>query len=136
MSDITATLPHRFPFLFVDRVTESEPGKFARGYKNVSHNEWFFSGHFPNDPIMPGLLIAEAMAQMGAFAVSTSFGGGLLVSVKDLQFKASVKPGDRLDLSFEIISERGPFLTGKGVATVDGKLVARADEMLIFRQPK
>jgi len=136
---ITDILPHRPPFLFVDQVTDVEPGKWAKGYKNICADEWYFSGHFPNKPIMPGVLIAEAMAQLGACAVydpnaKTPRGTTLLINMKEAHFSQAVMPGDRLDLFFTVLSHRGPYLKGKTEAKVRGKQVARIDELFLYHQ--
>lgn len=133
MNTILNTLPHRYPFLLVDRVVEAEPGKWARGYKNISYNEWFFEGHFPGKPIMPGVLIVEAIAQMSAFAVDEkkrTDATPVIAEIKDVSFKKPVQPGDRLDLYFEISSHRGPFLKGNGIASVNGETVAKITDFL------
>jgi 3-hydroxyacyl-[acyl-carrier-protein] dehydratase len=139
MRDIESVLPHRYPFLFIDRVVEVESGKWAKAVKNVTRNEWFFNGHFPGDPIMPGVLITEAIAQLSAFATSDEDSSpnisGMIASIKGIKFMAPVVPGDQLVLYFEIISRKGPFLKGKGNASVDGKTVAQVDEIVIMTKP-
>lgn len=136
MRDIESVLPHRYPFLFIDRVEEVEPGKWAKAIKNVTRNEWFFNGHFPGEPIMPGVLITEAIAQLSAFATGdgklSPNVSGMIASIKGIKFKAPVVPGDQLVIYFEIISRKGPFLKGKGEASVDGKTVAQVDEIVIM----
>ena len=117
--------------LLVDCVEEMEPGVRAVGYKNVTMNEPFFQGHFPQQPVMPGVLIIEALAQVGAIAVLSlpenkgklAFFGG----IKNAKFRKQVIPGDRLRLETEIIKCKGPMGIGKAVATVDGKLAAEAE---------
>ncbi len=134
MREIEAVLPHRYPFLFIDRIEEVEAGKWARGIKNVTRNEWFFTGHFPDEPIMPGVLIVEALAQLSAFAVNSSRssgGKGMIASIRGIKFMAPVVPGDQLMLVFEITSRKGPFMKGKGEASVDGKTVALVEEIVI-----
>ncbi len=133
-SQIQEILPHRYPFLLVDRITECEPGKSAKGVKCVSANEMQFMGHFPGKPVMPGVLIIEALAQTGAVALlveeenrgKLAFFGG----INKARFKKQVEPGDMLELSCEIISRKGPIGIGNAVATVNGKLAASAE--LIF----
>lgn len=129
--EIQKILPHRYPFLLVDKIDELEPGKRAVGYKNVSINEYFFQGHFPGEPIMPGVLIIEALAQVGAVALLSmdEFKGKLAFfgGIKNARFRRKVVPGDVIRLEVEIISMRGPAGFGKGVALVDGKKVAEAE---------
>ena len=117
-NEIEKILPHRYPFLLVDRITDYEPGKWAKGYKCVSANEQQFCGHFPGRHVMPGVLILEAEA-----AGQLVFFGG----VKNARFKAKVEPGDILELECELINRRGPLGIGKGVAKVNGKVAAMAE---------
>ena len=133
IKEIKEILPHRYPFLLVDRVIEMEIGekKFVRAYKNVSANEEFFNGHFPVDPIMPGVLILEALAQAGAVAILSmdEFKGKipLFAGTNKVRFKNKVVPGDKLELYCEITRLKGPVGIGKGIATVDGKTVCEAE---------
>lgn len=129
--EIMEILPHRYPFLLVDKVVDYEPGKWAEGIKCVSANEMQFLGHFPNEPVMPGVLIMEALAQVGAIAVLTEeenkgklvfFGG-----IKNARFKKKVVPGDVLTMKCELIARKGPIGFGKAVALVDGKVAASAE---------
>ena len=129
--EIMEILPHRYPFLLVDKVVDYEPGKWAEGIKCVSANEMQFLGHFPNEPVMPGVLIIEALAQVGAIAVLTEeenkgklvlFGG-----IKNARFKKKVVPGDVLTMKCELIARKGPIGFGKAVALVDGKVAASAE---------
>ena len=129
--EIMEILPHRYPFLLVDKVVDYEPGKWAKGIKSVSANEMQFLGHFPNEPVMPGVLIIEALAQVGAIAVLTEeenkgklvfFGG-----IKNARFKKKVVPGDVLTMKCELIARKGPIGFGKAVALVDGKVAASAE---------
>lgn len=122
--EIKEIIPHRYPMLLVDRVTEIVDGVSATGYKNVTINEQFFQGHYPDHPVMPGVLILEALAQVGAVAIlSKEENKGklpLFAGADKVRWKKQVVPGDRLDLSVEIIKMRGPIGVGKGIATVDG----------------
>lgn len=118
--DIKNLLPHRYPFLLVDRVTYVEPGVKAIGYKNVSANEPFFQGHFPFKPIMPGVLMVEALAQLGCCAIllKPEYKGklGVFTGVESIKFRTMVEPGDRLDMEVELLKMKGPL----------GKLAASA----------
>lgn len=125
---ILDTIPHRYPFLLVDRVVEIEEGRRAVGIKNVSANEWYFQGHFPGNPIMPGVLIVEALAQVGAVALLSSpeHRGklGLFAGIDKLRFRRLVKPGDQLRLEVTLDRIRGPVGKASAVATVDGEVAA------------
>lgn len=131
IKDIEKILPHRYPFLLIDRVLELEPLKSAVGIKNVTYNEYFFQGHFPNEPVMPGVLIIEALAQLGAVALlshesfkgKTAYFGG----IKNARFRKKVVPGDTLRLQVEIVKIKGPAGIGKGSAYVDGKLACQVE---------
>ncbi|MGC2836772.1 3-hydroxyacyl-ACP dehydratase FabZ [Bacillus sp. JZ76] len=128
---IKEIIPHRYPFLLVDRITEVEEGKRAKGYKNVTANEEFFNGHFPQYPVMPGVLIVEALAQVGAVAmlIKEENRGRLafFAGIDNCRFKKQVKPGDQLHLEVEINRARGTIGRGKGVATVDGEVVCEVE---------
>ncbi len=130
---IRELLPHRHPFLLIDRVVELEPGKRVLCYKNVSGNEHFFQGHFPDRPVMPGVLVIEALAQAGGVLTQLTHGGGIegrlsyLVKVDNAKFSNMVVPGDRLDLEVEIKREIRNMTMYAGVASVDGKQVACAE---------
>jgi len=129
--DVLRILPHRPPFLFIDRVESHEPGLRAVGIKCVSANEPFFAGHFPGRPIMPGVLLLEALAQVGAVAILTlpEFAGriALFGGVDDVRFRRPVVPGDVLRLEVEIVRRRGRAGVGRGMATVAGERAAEAE---------
>ena len=130
-NQIQEIIPHRPPFLLVDKITDYEPGQWAKGIKAVTVNEPFFVGHFPQYRVMPGVLIIEALAQVGAVAILSlpenngklAFFGG----IKNARFKKQVRPGDVLELSCELIERRGPIGFGKAVAKVDGKVAAQGE---------
>ena len=130
---IHGLLPHRFPFLLVDRVVEFEHGRRVLAYKNVSGNEHFFQGHFPDRPVMPGVLVIEAMAQAGGVLSQLTHGGSMsgrlsvLVKVDNAKFSRMGVPGDRLDLEVEIRREIRNMTLYCGIARVDGEQVACAD---------
>ena len=131
IKEIMDLIPHRYPFLLVDRITECVSGKYAKGYKNLTMNEPFFQGHFPNNPIMPGVLQLEAMAQCSAPVLMTmpEYAGKLTLyaGVDNVRFKNIVRPGDRLDMEIELTKVKGPICKAHGVAKVDGKLCVEAD---------
>src|SRR2546429_9434081 len=126
---IEAIIPHRDPFLFLDEVIELEPGKRVVARKQVRADEWFFPGHFPDRPIMPGVIMVEALAQAGAVAVlSLEENRGklaLFAGIDDVRFKRIVEPGDELELTCELERVRGPIGRGKASARVGGQLAAR-----------
>ena len=129
--EIMEIIPHRQPFLLIDTIEELEVGKKAVGKKCVSYNEPFFAGHFPQEPVMPGVLIVEALAQVGAVAIlslpenkgNTAYFG----AINSAKFKGKVVPGDVLLLETEIIKSKGPIGVGSAKAYVDGKVVAQAE---------
>lgn len=132
IGEILAILPHRYPFLLVDRILDLEPGKKIVGFKNVTINEPFFQGHFPKHPIMPGVLIIESMAQIGGVLAFKSAKGseGQLVfflGIDRAKFRRPVYPGDQLRIEVEVLQERPPYWRLKGMAYVDGKLAAEAE---------
>ena len=124
-------IPQRDPFLMIDEVEEFVPGESCTAYKNVSEDEYYFKGHFPGNPIMPGVLIVESLAQTGAVAIlsmeenkgkNALFGG-----IDKLRFKKQVVPGDRLKLEVKIIKKKGPIGIGSAIATVEGKVAAKGE---------
>ena len=131
VKEIEAIIPHRHPFLLVDCVEELEPGVRAVGYKCVTFREDFFRGHFPEEPVMPGVLIIEALAQVGAVAIlsveknkgKTAYFG----AINNAKFRRKVSPGDKLRLECEIIKAKGPVGVGRATATVDGVVAASAE---------
>lgn len=133
INEIRSIIPHRYPFLLVDRILEVEEGKRAVGIKNVSANEDFFNGHFPDYPVMPGVLIVEALAQTGAVAILKSEENrgklAFFAGIDKCRFKRQVKPGDQLHLEVEILRLRGSIGKGKGTATVDGEVAAEMELM-------
>lgn len=136
IKEIEEIIPHRHPFLLIDCVEELEPGKRAVGYKCVTFHEDFFRGHFPQEPVMPGVLVIEALAQVGAVAVlsldenkgKTAYFGG----INSAKFKKKIVPGDKLRLETEIIKQKGPVGVGKATATVDGKVAVVAELTFII----
>ncbi|PFG04364.1 3-hydroxyacyl-ACP dehydratase FabZ [Bacillus sp. es.034] len=133
INEIKEIIPHRYPFLLVDRILEVEEGKKAVGIKNVTANEEFFNGHFPDYPVMPGVLIVEALAQVGAVAmlkVEDNRGRlAFFTGIDKCRFKRQVKPGDQLRLEVEMIRFKGPIGKGKGVATVNGEVACELEMM-------
>ncbi len=130
-AEIQKIIPHRYPFLLVDRVLESEPGKRIVAEKNVTINEWFFQGHFPGRPVMPGVLIVEALAQVGAVALlSQPEHAGKIVffaGIDAVRFRRVVVPGDTLHLSVELTKMRSRVGKGRGEAWVEGQLAAEGE---------
>ena len=128
---IEKIIPQREPFLMIDEVEQYIPGESATAYKYVNEEEWYFKGHFPGNPIMPGVLITESLAQTGAIAIlsleenkgkNALFGG-----IDKMKFKKMVVPGDKLKLEVKIIKQKGPIGVGEAIATVDDKLVAKGE---------
>ena len=129
--EIKKIIPQREPFLMIDEVEEFTPGESATAYKYVDEKEWYFKGHFPGNPIMPGVLITESLAQTGAVAIlsleenknkNALFGG-----IDKMKFKKQVTPGDKLNLEVKIIKRKGPSGVGEAIASCDGKIVARGE---------
>ena len=129
--EIKKIIPQRDPFLMIDEVENFIPGESAIAYKNVNIEEWYFKGHFPGNPIMPGVLIAESLAQTGAVAIlsvdenkgkNALFGG-----IDKMRFKRQVVPGDRIKLEVKIIKRKGPIGVGEAIASVDGKVAAKGE---------
>lgn len=129
--EIEKIIPQRDPFLMIDEVEEYIPGESAIAYKHVREDEYYFKGHFPGNPIMPGVLIVESLAQTGAVAIlsmeenkgkNALFGG-----IDKLRFKKQVVPGDTLKLEVKIIKKKGPIGIGEAIATVDGKVAAKGE---------
>ena len=129
--EIEKIIPQRDPFLMIDEVEDYVPGEYCIGYKNVNEEEWYFKGHFPGNPIMPGVLITESLAQAGAVAIlsmeenkgkNALFGG-----INNMKFKKMVVPRDRLKLEVKIIKRKGPIGVGEALATVDGKVAAKGE---------
>lgn len=137
VQQIKDIIPHRYPFLLVDKVLEQEEGKRVVAIKNVTANEPFFQGHFPDYPVMPGVLILEALAQAGAIAVlgleENKGKIGFFAGVDKCRFKKQVKPGDQLKLEVEITRMRGAIGKGKGIATVDGEVACEAEIMFAIQ---
>ncbi len=133
INEIKDIIPHRYPFLLVDRILEVEEGKSAIGIKNVSANEEFFNGHFPDYPVMPGVLIVEALAQVGAVAMLKKEENkgrlAFFTGIDKCRFKRQVKPGDQLRLEVEMVRFKGAIGKGKGVATVDGEVACELEMM-------
>ncbi|MGD6776268.1 3-hydroxyacyl-ACP dehydratase FabZ [Sutcliffiella horikoshii] len=139
INEIKAIIPHRYPFLLIDRIVELEEGQRAIGIKNVTANEEFFNGHFPEFPVMPGVLIVEALAQVGAVAMLKKEENkgrlAFFTGIDNCRFKKQVVPGDQLRLEVEMTRVRGSIGKGKGTATVDGQLVCEL-EMMFALGPK
>ena len=132
IKEIQEIISHRDPFLLIDCIEELEPGVRAVGYKSITYNESQFAGHFPQEPVMPGVLMVEALAQVGAVAIlsveenkgKTAYFG----AINNAKFKQKVVPGDRLKLECEIIKQKGPVGIGKAVATnAEGKVAVSAE---------
>ncbi|CAN5628198.1 3-hydroxyacyl-ACP dehydratase FabZ [soil metagenome] len=135
-AEIREIIPHRYPFLLVDKIEELEPGEMAIGVKNVTQNEPFFQGHFPDYPVMPGVLIVEAMAQVGAVGVMVKEEYrdklALFAGIDGVRFRRQVVPGDVLRMEVRIERLKGRIGRGKGLATVDGEKACEAELMFAF----
>jgi beta-hydroxyacyl-ACP dehydratase FabZ len=135
---IQKVLPHRFPFLLVDRILELEPGHRAVGLKNVTINEAYFSGHFPGEPIMPGVLIVEAMAQVGGILLLCSSGNegklAMFGGMDKVRFRRMVVPGDQLITEVTILKSRGDIGKVKVVGRVDGEVAAEGEYLFVLRR--
>ncbi len=131
ITEIKEIIPHRYPFLLVDKIIEIEEGKRAVGIKNVTANEEFFNGHFPDYPVMPGVLIIEALAQVGAVALLKKEENkgkiGFLAGIDNCRIKRQVRPGDQLRLEVELTRLRSSFGKGKAIATVDGEVACEVE---------
>ncbi|MEW5954826.1 MAG: 3-hydroxyacyl-ACP dehydratase FabZ [Bacillota bacterium] len=140
LNEIQKILPHRYPFLLVDRILEFEPGKRAVGLKNVSANEPYFAGHFPGHPVMPGVLIVEAMAQVGAVALLSmpELKGriALFAGIEKCRFRRQVAPGDQLVMEVELLKVRGPLGKGGGVARVGDQVAAEGEFLFAIMEQK
>lgn len=136
IKEIQEIIPHRYPMLLLDRVEELEPGKRVVAIKNVTINEQFFQGHFPVEPVMPGVLMIEALAQAGAVAILSmeEFKGKIayFAGINKAKFRKKVVPGDTLKLEVEIIKLKGSAGVGKGVAYVEGKKAVEAELMFMI----
>jgi 3-hydroxyacyl-[acyl-carrier-protein] dehydratase len=138
IKEIVRLLPHRYPFLLVDRILEGEKGNSMVGLKNVSMNEPFFQGHFPSDPIMPGVLILEGMAQVGGilafYSLPEMIGDKLIyfAGIDKVRFRSHVVPGDQLIFEMVVIKHKGKIWKMAGTAKVDNKVVAEAEFMAAF----
>lgn len=136
IKEIQEIIPHRHPFLLIDCIEELEPSKKSVGYKSITYNEPQFLGHFPEEPVMPGVLMIEALAQTGAVAIlsvpenkgKTAYFG----AINSAKFKRKVVPGDKLKLSCEIIRSKGRIGIGKAVASVDGEIAVEAELTFII----
>ena len=138
VEDIMQILPHRYPFLLVDRILEIEEGKRIVGLKNVSINEPFFQGHFPGHPIMPGVLIIESMAQVGGVLLMRTIEDPskkvvYFMSLDNIKFRRPVRPGDQLRIEVEVMQMRGATCRMRGVASVDGQVATEAEMAAIVR---
>lgn len=135
--EIMQAIPHRYPFLLLDRIVEMEPGERIVAWKNVTINEPFFEGHFPGAPVMPGVLIVEALAQAGAYLVLSQTPDRderlvFFAGIDNARFRRTVVPGDRLTLTLDVLKLRPTTAKMRGVATVDGEVAAEADILSVM----
>lgn len=140
-AEIQSLLPHRYPFLLIDRVQELNPDQRIVGIKNVTTNEPFFQGHFPGRPVMPGVLVIEAMAQVGAVLVLKSMGCATrpvvyLTGIDGAKFRKPVVPGDRLRFEIDVVKKRAPFWKMQGKAFVEAELVCEAEVTAMVTEEK
>jgi len=139
IEEIKGIIPHRYPFLLVDKISEISETKGV-GLKNVTINEPFFQGHFPQYAVMPGVLIVEALAQVGAIVVLQKEENrgklAFFAGIDNFRFREQVRPGDTLTLTVELTGQRGPIGKGRGIATVNGKVVAEGDLMFALGEKK
>ncbi|MFW2341978.1 3-hydroxyacyl-ACP dehydratase FabZ [Brevundimonas sp.] len=132
-AEVMRRLPHRYPFLLIDRAEDFVSGTSITGIKNVTHNEPYFPGHFPIDPVMPGVMIVEAMAQTGALLMSKSLDVSvegkviLFMSIDGVRFRKPARPGDQLQMKVVVTRQRGDIFKFRGETFIDGKLAAEAD---------
>ncbi|MBO1580545.1 3-hydroxyacyl-ACP dehydratase FabZ family protein [Bacillus sp. XF8] len=129
-TNIKDTLPHRYPFLMIDGITEIEPEKSVTGYKLITNHEWFMND---TQITMPHMLIVEALAQLGAFVgTKASNGLGFLSSLDGVEFIGTAGPGDKLDLHYEVVRNKRGFILGKGLASVNGETIVKVEKLLIY----
>lgn len=131
IKEIEQIIPHRHPFILIDYIEDYDPGVFAIGYKCVSYREEFFKGHFPQEPVMPGVLTIEALAQVGAVAILSQEANqgkiAYFAGINKCKFKGKIIPGDKVKLETRIIKQKGPMGIGEAIASVDGKVVVSAE---------